>query len=250
MIVIHDNRFSGAEPRKALLEAKIWMLEAYKSTDSDFIETFADFYFAYLDSKLSASDFARIQDMSRIKILVSPKQEERYPLDGFYDKDTDAFIFIIDGRSLDYLISKDKYLYREAFKSSLSDLYEHEDTHRQQAKKYFDYDKGYKTFSGKKSATEAYYDQQIEADAYARQIGKKLIRDYGADLEVVFDKISKNEIEDSFASYVINMYKNNKLISDENKQKFMSTLYEYIEEKRERELKKTLTKNAKPNGTF
>lgn len=111
----------------------------------------------------------------------------------------------------------------------------HEDTHRQQQTSASDYDifKNYKNptqcyWNEDLSEDFDYYNQQIEADAYGREIGARLEITYkNKSLADIFFDINANKIKDDYSKKIINVYKDPR-ISDKANRSFFKAMYDYL----------------------
>lgn len=116
----------------------------------------------------------------------------------------------------------------------------HEDTHRQQqfAAKDFNIFKNYKnitSFDWTEDLGEnlEYFNQQIEADAYGREIGARLEKIYKNSVSSVFFDINANRIKDEYCKKIINVYKDPR-ISDKANKSFFRALYDFLNKNEKR----------------
>lgn len=111
----------------------------------------------------------------------------------------------------------------------------HEDTHRQQQNSAGDYDifKNYKNptqlyWNEDLSEDFDYFNQQIEADAYGREVGARLEIAYkDEDITDIFFDVNSNNIKDSYCKKIINVYKDPR-ISDKANRSFFKAMYDYL----------------------
>ena len=110
----------------------------------------------------------------------------------------------------------------------------HEDTHRQQQdKSKVKINRNYKNSSieywNKNLEHDFnYYNQDIEADAYGREIGARLEKEYPEkDSFSILGKVNRNDIEDEYIKETINIYKDPRL-DKRVSHKFFRALYDYL----------------------
>lgn len=113
--------------------------------------------------------------------------------------------------------------------------YVHEDTHRQQFilggnHLYNNYIKiKSNTFYNNLSEKDyKYFDQQVEADAYGREIGSLLKGKYKNNTELLYKDIANNNIQNDYVQTIINIYKDPR-IKDANAKKFYRALFDFVE---------------------
>lgn len=112
----------------------------------------------------------------------------------------------------------------------------HEDTHKQQdlkskSKAFKSYKKLPNTAPEDPKEADYYFDQNVEADAYARQVGFQLRKKFpNLDAKSIFDKIKNNKIN----SQIISEYRDKDTdISEKNRRKFWHTLWQYLDNQEE-----------------
>lgn len=111
----------------------------------------------------------------------------------------------------------------------------HEDTHRQQLKAAGDFNifKNYKPSTVSDWTEDLgkdlnYFNQQVEADAYGREIGAKLENIYNdSNVYKIFSDINANKIKDLYCKKIINVYKDPR-ISDKANKSFFRALYDFL----------------------
>lgn len=111
----------------------------------------------------------------------------------------------------------------------------HEDTHRQQQNAAGNYSirKKYKSPSNLDWTEDLgkdldYFDQQIEADAYGREIGARLeILEKNKSVANIFLDINSNSINDEYCKKIINVYKDPRISKKVNKS-FFRALYDFL----------------------
>lgn len=111
----------------------------------------------------------------------------------------------------------------------------HEDTHRQQQNAAGSYNirKKYKVPNNLNWNEDLgkdidYFDQQIEADAYGREIGARLeILEKDKSVANIFLDINSNSIRDEYCKKIINIYKDPRILKKANKS-FFRALYDFL----------------------
>ncbi len=204
---------------------RFWLQEAYQKTDVAFIKDFVKSFYAYLDKQISEESFENIQDFNGVRILFIRDQSDEFFLDAKCRVTDNEIVFLTNWHTFKRLLDRDKK-YRHEFSKGIQALYVHEDTHRQQFKKYSDL-KGYKTLDYNDAGDLDYYDQYIEADAYGRQVGQMIRSTYPEEsLDHLYKKIGTKTLPYNIQQ-VLNTYQSSD-VSKRNKVKFMRTLYDYL----------------------
>lgn len=204
---------------------RFWLQEAYQKTDIAFIKDFTKSFYAYLDKQISEESFENIQDFNGVRIFFTDDQTDKFFLDARCRVADNTIVFLTNWHTFKKLIDRDRE-YRLEFSRGLQALYTHEDTHRQQFKKYSDL-KGYKTLGHNNVGDLDYYDRYIEADAYGRQVGQMIRSVYPEEsLDHLYKKIGTKTLPYNIQQ-VLNTYQSSD-VSKRNKVKFMRALYDYL----------------------
>lgn len=208
------------------LMTQAWLAEAYKKTNTDFVNDFANCYIAYLNGKIDAKTFSTIQYVCNISITIDEAEKLNiFLVKGRYIKQFDIFNISINNYTKSLIKSSKKY--QNLFKKKLAELLVHEDTHKQQAKQYYDYDKNY--IENTPETEDLYYNQKIEADAFGRQIGKALRLLYpNKSVDDIFSIFNHKTVKDPYLQSLIDVYKSSR-VSEKIKKKFIRALYDFLE---------------------
>lgn len=200
--------------------------EVYTRTDLSFIDEFI------YDLQQSNGEFEKleaIQDKYNCKLeFINGKDNTLFKQAG-YGYVLNKLNIVLYVEAFEKLLNGDLDLNKSIF--DLKRFLTHEDTHIQQGersknKAFKNYVRLGRLYSKNPEDNISYFNQQIEADAYARQIGFQIQQQYpGITNNEAFDLIKQNKIENE----VLNVYKNKSNdISEKVRRKFWHTLWQYI----------------------
>lgn len=209
---------------RSLIRKKLF--EVYQKTQTFFLKDLILKLQAFLNKKISAKSFIEYSIKYGIGFMLYPDQNSENIICCF-DPYLNLIIIPIYQNIIEGL--KNNTLDIENYINLLEVCITHEDTHRQQFKKYSLYNKNYKypDFSNTSLLTNKqieYYNQIIEAQAYGRQLGcilKKRFPDES--VNIIFQKIWENKLDFE----LLDIYKDSR-ISDRAFNKFFRALYNYL----------------------
>lgn len=181
--------------------------------------------------QLSLEDLKIFLNKKKIGIKVIKKDNE---IGGYFDLNSRKVIILISRNLYDQIFNaEDEWL--ENLAANFWVNFVHEDTHRQQqnAAGNFNIFKKYKSptnldWGNITDKDIDYFDQQIEADAYGREIGARLEKIYSEDSSsVILMNINSNTIKDEYCEKIINIYKDPR-VSKKSNESFFRALYDYL----------------------
>lgn len=210
---------------RSILRKRLY--EVYSKIDIDFVRNLILELQKFLKGQLSIEKIQKDSLKNGIGFMLYPNQDNEAMICSF-DPYLNLIIIPIYKNTIKAL--KTDTLDINSFVNLIEASIVHEDTHKQQFKKYFFYSKNYKlpdTTNNLKLTNKniAYYNQIIEAQAYGRQLGY-LLRKRFPDLQanIIFQKIWKNELDYE----LLDIYKDSR-ISGKAFNKFFKTLYTYLD---------------------
>ena len=203
-----------------------WLTEAYYQPDINFIEDFIYKFFDFLDGKITQDEFYEYQKINQIYIKYIQEYENDFFIQGEFKWNSQQLHIIINEKTFNEL-QNDEYS-RKLFLKRVKQIYVHEDTHKQQRKAN---KKGILTYRGLDGEIidTTYFDQHFEADAYGRDVAYIIEELHpNSTIDELLDIFSSENTGDPQTDFIIKSYKNNKLISEKNKHKFIRAFYDFI----------------------
>lgn len=208
------------------------LAEAYSrnSDNLDWVEVLKKIKGVYLN-EISKEDFSKFLNDKKIKLEIAAGQNV---IGGQFDLDTREMIMYFSKDVFDeILIANEKKL--EKIAENFWTNFVHEDTHKQQQKAAKDYkiNKNYikpTNVDWRNLSAEdiKYFDQQIEADAYGREIGARLEKIYKRkSASSILLKVNSNTVKDEYSKRIINVHKDPR-ISKKSNRSFFKALYDYL----------------------
>lgn len=212
----------------------IILSEAYKRNDNiDWFEVFNKIKLLFLQ-KLTEEEFEKYCENLEIQLKVI--YDNKGFVGGYFDLNTRKIVLKISLNLILGLLKGDENFLKN-LAANFWVNFVHEDTHRQQQNTAgnFNIFKKYKnpsTLDWNEDLEKDidYFDQQIEADAYGREIGARLekIYDQGEGPLDIIKNISINTIKDEYCKKIINIYKDPRISKKVNKS-FFRALYDFLE---------------------
>lgn len=208
------------------------LAEAYTRNDSiDWLDVFKHLK-DFISKDISKEGFFKYCDDLQIDLEIVKKSGEF--IGGQFNLDSRRIIIIITYDILMSILKADsEELQNLTYNFWIN--FTHEDTHKQQQNSAKDYNiyKNYKNLTNSFWTVDLgesldYFDQQIEADAYGREIGARLETLYkNKSLSSIFSSISANSINDDYCRRIINVYKDPRISERANKS-FFRALYDFL----------------------
>lgn len=152
---------------------------------------------------------------------------------GYFDLSTRKVVIVISLNLYHYIFFADD-LWLKNLANNFWVNFVHEDTHRQQ----YDSAKGFDIFKHYKKSTVKdwnedlendfdYFNQQIEADAYGREIAARLQEMTGESSSEILLNVNSNSVKDAYSKKIINVYKDPR-IDRKVSNSFFRALYDYF----------------------
>lgn len=214
------------------LPSYLILSEAYKRNEFiDWLEVFKKIKEFFLH-KITEKEFENYCNTLEIELVII--WNDKGCIGGFFDLNTRKIILKISFNLISKILIGDE----EDLKNLAANFwvnFVHEDTHRQQqnAAGNFNIFKKYKNpvvldWNEDLGKDIEYFDQQIEADAYGREIGARLEKIYsGEDFISIIQNINSNTIKDNYCKKIINVYKDPRISKKANKS-FFRALFDFL----------------------
>lgn len=217
-------QFSQPNFRSSLIRNRLY--EVYSKTNTSFLKTLVLNLKRFLNQELSKNEFIENCSKYGIGFMLYPNQNSEVII-CYFDPYLNLIVIPVYQNTIKAL--NDNTLDIDEYVDLLEVCITHEDTHKQQFKKYFLYSKNYKypdSTDNTNLTTKniAYYNQTIEAQAYGRQLGCVLRKKFpNLTVNLIFQKIWKNELKYE----LLDIYRDSR-VSDKAFDKFFRALYNYL----------------------
>lgn len=210
---------------RSLLRKRLF--EVYSKTNTTFLKDLILKLQSFLNKKISSKDFINYSIKYGIGFMLYPNQNSENIICCF-DPYLNLIIIPVYQNTIENL--KNNTLDINEYINLLEVCIVHEDTHKQQFKKYSLYNKNYKfpDFQNPTILTNKqieYYNQIIEAQTYGRQLGCILRKKFPEEsTNIIFQKIWEHKLDFE----LLDIYKDPR-ISDKAFNKFFKALYNYLD---------------------
>lgn len=202
--------------------------EVYTKTDTIVVDNFLKDIYTNAICEEDVCDIAK-----EYNLYVEFKNSDKVDLviRGGYGYELNDIVFYFSRKGLENFLSNDLTFYNKAV-FDMKRFLTHEDTHKQQGsrsknKAFKNYIKLPVLYSKNPEENIKYFNQQVEADAYARQVGFQLKQKFpDKTASEIFEAIKQKSVR----SEILGVYSNkDNEISEKNRRAFWSALWQYLD---------------------
>ena len=210
------------------LTVHIWLKEAYSKPRFTIFDKFFKAYFLYLDGIMQEDLWKEVERVAKMFVKLDDKINTSRPMmRAEYSTRDESITFYINSKMKNSLKQVEL---RDDFLVKAKGFFVHETTHHQQnIKSDGKYILKYKKVDLSAVPTDyKYFNQNIEADAYGRQVGQLLLsRCPNVNYVDLLNMLATGTLPDPECQAILDIFKNSE-ISKEVKEKFIRAVHDFV----------------------